>query len=74
MSKYQEFTNIIIKNPDNKYIVDEFIRYFKFIYSNYTNSTKSSKENYYKLLTIKKVIDTIGKYKNKIKIKSCQNY
>jgi len=67
MSKYQEFSNIIVKNHDNKYIVDEFIRYYKFIFSNYTKSDKSSKENYYKLLTIKKVIDTISKYKNKIK-------
>ena len=66
MSKYGEFTNVIVKNPDNKYIVDEFIRYYKFIYSNYANSAKSSKENFYKLLTIKKVIDELAKYKNKI--------
>lgn len=55
-----------IKNPDNKYIVDEFIRYYSYIYSNYTKSQKSSKENYYKLQVIKKVIDIIYKFKQTI--------
>lgn len=59
-------SNIILKNNENKHILDEFIKYYKFIYSNYTNSEKSSKENYYKLLTIKKVIDVISKFKDKI--------
>ena len=64
MNKVEEFTNIQIKNQKNKYIVDEFIRYYKFIYSNYTKSAKSSKENYYKLLVIKKVIEIISKFKD----------
>jgi DNA polymerase/3'-5' exonuclease PolX len=63
MNKVEDFSKIKAKNPDNQYIVDEFIRYYTFVYSNYTRSEKSSKENYYKLLVIKKVIDTISKFK-----------
>ena len=66
MNNIDYFNNIIIKNPDNKYIVDEFIRYYMFIYSNYTKSEKSSKENYYKLIVIKKTIEIISKFKDKI--------
>jgi DNA polymerase beta len=66
MNKGEDFSNIIIKNTDNKYIVDEFIRYYMFIYSNYTQSEKSSKENYYKLQVIKKVINLIAGFKEKI--------
>lgn len=66
MSIMNDFTDIKIKNPDNKYIVDEFIRYFDWIYSNYTQSTKSSKENYYKLLVIKKTIGIIAKFSKTI--------
>ena len=66
MSLIIDFTNIKISNPDNTYIVNEFIRYYDWIYSNYSKSTKSAKENYYKLLVIKKTIDIIAKYKNKI--------
>lgn len=66
MNKVEDFSNIIIKNPDNKYIVDEFIRYYMFIYSNYTQSQKSSKENYYKLQVIQKVITLIAGFKQKI--------
>ena len=62
MSITNEFANIKVKNPDNLYIVEEFIRYFDWIYSNYAKSTKSSKENYYKLLVIKKTIDQIAKF------------
>lgn len=61
-----KFSNIIVKNSENKYIVDEFIRYYKFIYSNYTTTEKTSKEIYYKLATIKRVIETIAKYSKKI--------
>ena len=61
-----DFTDIKIKNPDNKYIVNEFIRYFDWIYSNYTQSDKSSKENYYKLLLIKKTIGIIAKFSKNI--------
>lgn len=66
MSIINDFTDIVIKNPDNKYIVDEFIRYFDWIYSNYTKSQKSSKENYYKLLVIKKTIGIIAKFSKTI--------
>ena len=66
MSIVNDFTDIKIKNPDNKYIVDEFIRYFDWIYSNYTKSAKSSKENYYKLLVIKKTIEIISKFSKTI--------
>ena len=66
MNKVEDFSNIKVKNSDNKYIVDEFIRYYMFIYSNYTMSQKSSKENYYKLLVIKKVINIISGLKNEI--------
>lgn len=66
MSLIVDFSNMKIANPDNTYIIDEFIRYYDWIYSNYSQSPKSPKENYYKLLVIKKTIDIIGKYKKKI--------
>jgi DNA polymerase/3'-5' exonuclease PolX len=66
MNKVEDFSKIQVKNPDNKYIVDEFIRYYMFIYSNYTKSEKSSKENYYKLLVILKVINIIAGFKKEI--------
>lgn len=66
MSLIIDFTNIKVKNPDNTYIVNEFIRYYDWIYSNYSKSTKSAKENYYKLLVIKKTIDIIAKFSKKI--------
>ena len=66
MSIVNDFTDIKVKNPDNKFIVDEFIRYFDWIYSNYTKSQKSSKENYYKLLVIKKTIGIIAKFSKTI--------
>lgn len=66
MNKGDDFSKIIVKNPDNQYIVDEFIRYYMFIYSNYTQSQKSSKENYYKLQVIKKVIGLIAGFKQPI--------
>lgn len=63
MNKVEDFSKIKAKNTDNQYIIDEFIRYYTFVYSNYTKSEKSSKENYYKLLAIRKVIDIISKFK-----------
>lgn len=66
MSNINIFSNIKVKNTENLYIVEEFIRYYKFIYSNYTTTEKSSKEIYYKLATIKRVIETIAKYSKKI--------
>ncbi len=66
MNKTNDFSYVKVKNQENRYIVDEFIKYYRFIYSNYTTSEKSSKEIYYKLATIKRVIDTISKYTKKI--------
>lgn len=66
MSLIVDFSNIKISNPDNTYIVNEFIRYYDWIYSNYSQSPKSPKENYYKLLVIKKTIDIISKFSKKI--------
>lgn len=66
MNSLVELTQLQIKNPLNQYIADEFIRYYNWIYSNYTKSNKSSKENYYKLLVIKKVIGHIYKFSDKI--------
>jgi DNA polymerase/3'-5' exonuclease PolX len=66
MSLIIDFSNIKIANPDNTYIVNEFIRYYDWIYSNYSQSPKSPKENYYKLLVIKKTIDIIAKFGKQI--------
>ena len=66
MSLIVDFSNIKIKNSDNAFIVNEFIRYYDWVYSNYSQSNKSSKENYYKLLVIKKTIDAIAKFPKKI--------
>ena len=66
MSNNNNFSYIKVKNTENKYIIDEFINYYKFIYSNYTTIDKTPKEIYYKLATIKRVIETISKYNKKI--------
>jgi len=66
MAKYEDGSNLKVSNPDNLYIVQEFARYYDWIYSNYTKSAKSSKENYYKLLVIKKTIDILSKFKKTI--------
>ncbi len=66
MSISNNFANVKVKNKENEYIVNEFIRYYKFIYSNYTTTEKTSKEIYYKLATIKRVIETIAKISKKI--------
>ena len=66
MSISSNFDNIKVKNNDNLYIVNEFIRYYNWIYSNYSKSNKSSKENYYKLLVIKKTIEIIANFSKKI--------
>jgi DNA polymerase/3'-5' exonuclease PolX len=66
MSLIVDFSNIKIKNQDNLYIVEEFIKYYDWIYSNYNKSQKTAKENYYKLLVIKKTIDIIAKFSKKI--------
>lgn len=67
MSIINDLTDIKISNPNNKFIVDEFIRYFNWIYSGYTKSAKSSKENYYKLMVIKKTIGIIAKFSKVIR-------
>ena len=66
MNNVEDFSKIIIKNKDNKFIVDEFINYYMYIYTTYTESPKTSRENYYKLQIIKKIIDIISNYKTKI--------
>lgn len=66
MSLIVDFSKTIIKNKDNTYIIDEFIRYYNWIYSNYYKSSKTPKENYYKLLVIKKTIDIISNFSKKI--------
>lgn len=66
MNKVEDFSKIIIKNRANKYIVDEFIKYYMYIYTTYTESPKTSKENYYKLQIIKKIINIIANYKAKV--------
>ena len=67
MSISTDFTDLKVKNPNNLILVEEFIRYFNWIYSNYTQSAKSSKENYYKLMVIKKTIGLISRYTKTIK-------
>jgi predicted flap endonuclease-1-like 5' DNA nuclease len=66
MSYLGNFKDIKIKNINNKFIFDEFTRYYDWIYSNYAKSNKSSKENYYKLLVIKKTIEIIAKFSKDI--------
>lgn len=69
------FDNIKVNNINNKYIVDEFIRYYIYINNLYGDSNnksndkienKTNKEIYYKLQVIKKTIDIISKFKNQI--------
>jgi DNA polymerase/3'-5' exonuclease PolX len=66
MNKQNDFSYVKVKNQENKYIIDKFIEYYKFIYSNYTTMGKTPKEIYYKLATIKRTIDSISKYTKKI--------
>lgn len=66
MSISNGFSYLKVKNQDNLYIVEEFIRYYDWTYSNYMQSQKSSKENYYKLMVIKKTIEIIAKYSKTI--------
>jgi DNA polymerase/3'-5' exonuclease PolX len=68
MNKLEDLTKLKINNISNKYIVDEFIKYYMFIYSQYTGGKidKDKKVIYYKLVAIKKVIDTLTKFKKVI--------
>lgn len=56
MSTFEEFNNITIKNPSNKHIVEQFIKYYEFVYSNYSILEKTSREIYFKLSALKKNI------------------
>jgi DNA polymerase/3'-5' exonuclease PolX len=61
-----DFSSLKINNNSNKSLFDEFVRYYKFIYSNYAKSGKSTTENYYKLAAIKKTINIIANSKKNI--------
>lgn len=68
MNKIEDLTKIKVVNVNNKYIIDEFIKYYMFIYSQY-NAGKIAKDKkiiYYKLIAIKKVIDVLIKFKKDI--------
>lgn len=67
MNKQNDFSYIQVKNPNNEFLVNKFIEYYKYIYSNYTTLNKPPKEVYYKLATIKRTIETISKYSKDIK-------
>jgi len=66
MNKLDDFEKIEITNKDNKYIVEELVRYYNYIYNNYANSEKTTKENFYKLAALKKTILIIAKLKKKL--------
>ena len=66
MNKLDDFEKIEIINKENKYIVNELIRYYNYIYNNYTTSEKTTKENFYKLAALKKTIIIIAKLKKKL--------
>jgi DNA polymerase/3'-5' exonuclease PolX len=55
-----------ILNEENKFIIDEFINYYKYIYLHQDLLDKSPKEIYYKLANIKRIIEILSGYKNKI--------
>ena len=65
MNKLDEYDKIEIINKENKFIIDELIRYYYYIYNNYTKSDKTTKENFYKLAALKKTIFLIAKLKKK---------
>ena len=62
-----------IKNKYNLKLVNEFIKYYNFIYTNQDLLDKSPKEIYYKLANIVRVIQIISGYKNKINIEELPN-
>ncbi len=66
MNKLDDFEKMDIINKDNKYIVDELIKYYNYIYKNYSSSEKTTKENFYKLAALKKTILIIAKLKKKL--------
>jgi len=65
MNVIQDFhTKNNIKNEKNKFIIDEFINYYKYIYLHQDLIDKPPKEIYYKLANIKRVIGILSEYKN----------
>ena len=66
MNKLDDFDKIDIINKENKYIVDELIKYYNYIYNNYSISEKTTKENFYKLAALKKTILIIAKLRKKL--------
>ena len=67
MNNIQDFhTKKNIVNEENKFIIDEFINYYKYIYLHQDLLDKSPKEIYYKLANIKRIIEILSGYKNKI--------
>lgn len=67
ISDNKEFSKLSIKNQDNTRIINEFKRYYFYIYNNFTTLNKPTKELFYKLSAIKKVIITLSNYKETIK-------
>lgn len=63
MSSFEEFNNINIINKTNSNIINQFIKYYEFIYSNYSVFDKSSREIYFKLNAIKKNIYFLASFK-----------
>lgn len=66
MSIFEEFNNIKINNPNNSHIVNQFIKYYEHVYSNYNSFNKTSQEMYFKLNAIKKNIFFIASLKKQI--------
>lgn len=66
MSSFKEFNNIKIANPANTNIVDQFIKYYEYVYSNYSSLNKTSREIYFKLNAVKKNIFFLASYKKQI--------
>ena len=65
--------NIKIVNLYNSKIINEFIKYYKFIYTNQNLLNKTSREIFYKLNNIKKVIQILSSYKNNITLVELPN-
>ena len=67
MNNIQDFhTKKNIKNEANKFIIEEFIDYYKYIYLHQDLLDKTPKEIYFKLANIKRIIEILSSYKNKI--------
>ena len=71
MDKDSIFSNLM--NVKNKKIINEFINYYKFIYSNRDLLNKPPKEIFYKLNNLLKVIQILSNYKNEITIEELPN-